>query len=113
MWSQEEKSLLWLDSFPLDPAFKHSLLAAAGSAVRLVKRFADFAEHFPDQAAFICMQETLKDGSYFAAIAKRLEQENITPIFGGGEDYPAGWTTLTDAPVCLYAKGEVDRKSVV
>ena len=53
------------------------------------------------------MKETLKGGSYFAALAKRLEQENITPIFGGGEDYPAGWTTLTDAPVCLYAKGEL------
>lgn len=107
MWSQEEKSLLWLDSFPLEPAFKHNLLAVAGSAVGLVKRFGNFAEHFPDQAAFARMQETLKDGNYFAAIAKGLEREKITPIFWGGKDYPAGWTTLSDAPVCLYAKGKL------
>ncbi|MBQ2740590.1 MAG: DNA-protecting protein DprA [Clostridia bacterium] len=107
MWTQEEKSLLWLDSFPLEPAFKHNLLAAAGSAVRLVKRFGDFSGHFSDKAVFFRMQETLKDGSYFAALAARLEEEKIAPVFFGGEDYPVGWTTLTDAPVCLYAKGKL------
>lgn len=107
MWSQEEKSLLWLDSFPIEPAFKRSLLAAAGSAVRLVKGFADFSPHFSDKAAFARMQETLKDGSYFLALKQKLEQEKITPVFFGGEDYPAGWTTLPDAPLCLYAKGRL------
>ncbi len=107
MWSQEEKSLLWLDSFPLEPALKHSLLTAAGSAVQLVKRFGGFAEHFSDKAVFARMQETLKDGSYFLALKQRLEQEKITPIFWGGEDYPAGWTALENAPICLYAKGRL------
>ena len=107
MWSQEEKSLLWLDSFPLEPALKRSLLAAAGSAVQLVKRFSGFAEHFSDQSVFSRMQETLKDGSYFLAVKQRLEQEKITPVFWGGEDYPAGWTALADAPICLYAKGQL------
>ena len=108
MWSQEEKSLLWLDSFPLEPAFKRSLLAAAGSAVRLVKRFGGFAEHFlGKEEVFSRMQETLKDGSYFATLAGRLKEESITPVFWGGEDYPAGWANLADAPICLYAKGNL------
>lgn len=108
MWSQEEKSLLWLDSFPLEPAFKHSLLASAGCAVQLVERFGDFAEHFlSKEEVFARMQETLKGGSYFATLAGRLKEESITPIFLGGEDYPAGWATLADAPICLYAKGNL------
>ena len=37
MWSAEEKSLLWLDSFPLEPLFKRALLEKAGGAVKLVK----------------------------------------------------------------------------
>lgn len=108
MWSKEERSLLWLDSFLLEPAFKHSLLRRAGSAVALVKGFAAFADAFSDQDIFQKMQETLVDGEYFGCLQKRLEKEGITPLFFGGEGYPAEWLALPDAPLCLYAKGDLD-----
>ena len=106
-WTQEEKSLLWLDSFPIDPSGKWALVHAAGSAVELVKRFSSYGAHVSDEKLFASMQETLKDGEYFLRLKSRLEAENITPVFFGGAGYPKGWLTLPDAPLCLYAKGKV------
>lgn len=106
-WTQEEKSLLWLDSFPLEPSKKWSLVHAAGSAVELIRRFADYRAQVSDEKLFAVMQETLKNGEYFAGLKSRLQQENITPVFFGGERYPKGWTKLSDAPLCLYAKGNL------
>ena len=106
MWSQEEKCLLWLDSFPIEPAQKHGLLRLAGGAVNLVKNFSAYTVGLDKEKA-LQMQETLQDGKYFLALKGRLEKESITPIFYGTEGYPEGWLGLSDAPLCLYAKGNV------
>ena len=106
MWNSEEKCLLWLDSFPLEPAQKHSLLQRAGGAVALVKGFAELEKEFRDGELFQKMLATLSDGEYFARLKKGLEREKITPVFYGGDGYPKGWLALADAPVCLYAKGK-------
>ncbi len=97
---------MWLDSFPLEPAKKHSLLAAAGSAVALVKSFLAHAKGLDPELAE-SMQKTLASGEYFSALKERLEKEKITPVFYGGEGYPEGWLSLADAPLCLYAKGNL------
>ena len=107
MWSAEEKSLLWLDSFPLEPLFKRALLEKAGGAVKLVKGFAAFEGEFSDKESFLKMQESLQDGSYFAAVKARIEDCGVTPVFYGAKGYPTGWLSLRDAPVCLYAKGNL------
>ena len=105
--TQEEKSLLWLDSFLLEPTFKRLLLQTAGSAVALVKGFAKHRALFSDEKTFQEMQATLANGDYFAAVKARLESKGILPIFCGEEGYPTGWLSLQDAPICLYAKGNV------
>ena len=108
MRTAEEKCLLWLDSFPLDPAQKRSLLQKSGSGVALVKSFASFEGEFQEKPLFQKMLATLSDGEYFAGLEKRLEKEKITPVFFGGDGYPQGWLSLADAPLCLYAKGKLD-----
>ncbi len=106
-WTQEEKSLLWLDSFPIDPSEKWALVHAAGSALELVRHFAGYGAHFSDEKLFASMQETLKDGEYFVRLKSRLEAEKITPVFFGSARYPKEWMSLSDAPLCLYAKGDL------
>lgn len=106
MWSQEEKCLLWLDSFSIEPAQKHALLRSAGGAVNLVKNFSAYSAALDaDKAAQ--MQETLQSDKYFLSLKSRLEKEKITPVFYGMDGYPDGWLSLSDAPLCLYAKGDV------
>ncbi len=107
-WTQEEKSLLWLDSFPLEPTLKRSLLRLAGSAVALVKGFSSHKSLFPDEKLFRFMQETLANGEYFHRVKTRLEAEGITPVFWGDEGYPKEWTSISDAPLCLYLKGRTE-----
>lgn len=107
MWTAEQKCLLWLDSFPLEPTKKHSLLKTAGGAVALVRNFSALAKEFKNGELFSQMLETLSGEAYFAGLANRLEREKITPVFYGGEGYPKAWLTLADAPLCLYAKGEL------
>lgn len=106
MWSQEEKCLLWLDSFSIEPAQKHALLRLAGSAVQLVKNFSAYTAGLDEEKA-AQMQKTLQDGKYFLSLKDRLEGENITPVFYGTDGYPEGWLSLSDAPLCLYAKGNL------
>lgn len=107
-WTQEEKSLLWLDSFLLETTLKRSLLQAAGSAVALVKGFSKHISLFPDEKVFRFMQETLANGEYFQRVKTRLEAEKITPVFCGGEGYPKEWASMSDSPLCLYAKGKTE-----
>ncbi|MBE7093116.1 MAG: DNA-processing protein DprA [Clostridiales bacterium] len=106
MWTKEEKCLLWLDSFPLEPVKKQALIAAAGSALALVKSFSLYAKDVEPELAER-MQTSLSDGEYFSELQAGLEKEKITPVFYGGEGYPEGWLTLADAPLCLYAKGDL------
>ena len=108
MWTAEEKSLLWLDSFPLEPHRKRALLEKAGGAATLVRRFSAFEREFPERSLFEKMSATLCGGEYFAALTERLKKEKITPIFYGGKGYPKGWLSLADAPLCLYAKGRTE-----
>ncbi len=107
MWNTEEKCLLWLDSFPLNPAKKHSLLRSSGGGVALVKNFSALEKEIRDGELFSKMLATLANDEYFVGLAKRLEKEKITPVFYGGDGYPKSLLSLADAPLCLYAKGNI------
>ena len=106
-WTAEERSLLWLDSFPLEPVFKQALLKRAGGARALVAHFDGLASEFSNAETYAQMKCTLADAAYFERLRARLEREKITPIFYGGADYPDGWKAFPDAPLCLYAKGDL------
>ena len=110
-YSAEEKSYIWLDSFPIEPSQKNKWLGDK-SPVWLVKNFADqkpFLDGLGKVDLFDKMSATLQDGgAYFRALLQRLEDENIVCIAKSHPLYPQEWKQLSDAPLCLYAKGNAD-----
>ena len=71
-FTSEEKSYIWLDSFPLDYREKKKLLAAAGNGVNLVKKFSRFYSlliDFQKESVYNTMQKSLTDGgAYFSKL---------------------------------------------
>ena len=109
MWTAEERSLIWLDSFLLDATEKNALLAEAGSAVNLVKAFDKFLDRFAKKGraeVFAKMQATLQDDRYFKGLQALYDRENITCITRVTEGYFEGWKGLPDSPCVLYVKGD-------
>ncbi len=112
MYSPTEKAYIWLDSFPLEGAFKRMLLKEAGSPVSLVKNFSRLLPLFTKhnrKGNYAEMEKTLLDGGkYFQNLLKILGEKGVTPIAYGSEFYPAEWEEFSDAPIVLYAKGNVE-----
>lgn len=110
-FTAQEKSYIWLDSFPLDEGEKRKLLAAAGSAVALVREFENFKGlliDFQKENVYNNMRRTLQDGGeYFAKLVKSYGEKGIVPIALPSENYPTEWKDFSDAPLVLYAKGNI------
>ena len=109
MWTAEEKSYIWLDSFDFDPAFKNALVAEAGGAVNLVKKFATLAERFAQKGKtdlYEKMLATLQGDKYFKGVQTFLDGQGIACITRATEGYFEGWKGLPDAPCVLYVKGD-------
>jgi DNA processing protein len=110
--SAQEKSYIWLDSFPLEEGEKRKLLHACGSAVELVKNFSSTKElfvAFSKLDIFEKMLKTLKgDNGYFNELLTELKANSTTAITIVSELYPKEWKELSDAPLVLYAKGNLE-----
>ncbi|MBR2341698.1 MAG: DNA-protecting protein DprA [Clostridia bacterium] len=106
-----EKSYIWLDSFALSDTEKRKLLLAAGSAVGLLKNFSKFKPlliEFGKESLYNIMSASLCDGGkYFAGVLEGLKTQGITPLAYGSARYPKAWLQLADAPLVLYAKGNL------
>ncbi len=107
----EEKGYLWLDSFPLDLKEKQKLLLSAGNSASLVRKFSEFRRlliDFQKESVYNTMRETLTDGgAYFNSFVQGLEKRGIVPVTLASPDYPKELKTLPDAPLALYAKGNL------
>lgn len=107
----EGKSYIWLDSFPLEASEKRKLLAEAGSPTALVKKFSDHREtliKFGKESVYNNMLASLSDGGgYFSERLNELQNRKITPIAYGSKEYPQELLSLKDAPLVLYAKGDL------
>ncbi|MBQ8657559.1 MAG: DNA-protecting protein DprA [Clostridia bacterium] len=107
----EEKAYLWLNSFPLDLKEKQKLLLSAGNSADLVRKFSEFRRlliDFQKESVYNTMRETLTDGgAYFRSLVEELEKRGIIPVTLASPEYPEELKTLRDAPLVLYAKGEL------
>lgn len=106
-----EKTYIWLNSFPLTEGEKRKLLLAAKEPTQLLRNFSSFrAEmiNFGKESVYNNMQSTLSDGGkYFTTLISRMEKAGVTPISVGSPDYPKEFSKLPDAPLALYAKGDI------
>lgn len=109
--TRTEKSYIWLDSFPLTDAEKRKLLSSAHSAVELLRNFSSFKQlliEFGKESVYNSMSESLSDGGkYFTELIEGLKAQGVTPVAYGSQYYPKAWLDLSDAPLVLYAKGDL------
>lgn len=109
--TRTEKSYIWLDSFALSDAEKRKLLSSAESAVELLRNFSSFKPllmEFGKESVYNSMSESLSDGGrYFTRLIENFEAQGITPVAYGSRYYPKAWLELSDAPLVLYAKGDL------
>jgi len=110
-WTSEEKGYIWLDSFPLTLKEKKKLLSKAGDSVNLVKNFSEFRGlliDFRKESVYNTMQSSLTDGGrYFRSITVSFVRERIFPVCVCSDGYPTSLRALPDAPLVLYAKGNL------
>lgn len=109
--TRTEKSYIWLDSFALTDSEKRKLLSSSASAVELLENFSSFKPflvEFGKESVYNTMSSSLSDGGkYFAELMQTFEKHSITPVAYGSEYYPKAWLSLPDAPLVLYAKGDL------
>ena len=111
-FSATEKVYIWLDFFDLEETERRNLLRLADSPVKLVKNFAAYQSYFKERAkepVFEEMYASLCDnGMFFTKRITALEKENIQPIAICSDKYPEEWKSLSDAPLVVYAKGNIE-----
>ena len=108
--TRTEKLHIWLDSFALTDSEKRKLLSSSASAVELWENFSSFKPflvEFGKESVYNTMSSSLSDGKYFAELMQTFEKHSITPVAYGSEYYPKAWLSLPDAPLVLYAKGDL------
>ena len=110
-YSPEEKVYIWLDSFPLEEREKRRLLSKAGSPRALTREFALFRESLiksAGESVYNNMLRSLSDGGkYFRAATDALKKEGISAVTRVSLQYPDALKAEADAPLVLYAKGDV------
>ncbi len=110
-YSAEERALVWLDSFPLDAGEKRRMLRETGSAVRLVRSFADFREETIKSAGecvYNSMLASLSDGGeYFRGLLSVLDGEKVAAVTRASALYPEALKKFADSPPVLYARGNL------
>ncbi|MBQ8427897.1 MAG: hypothetical protein IJX18_01435, partial [Clostridia bacterium] len=110
MWTKEEKSYIWLDSFLLDATEKNALVKEADGAVGVVRQFARFRERFFQKGRgelYEKMADSLRDDAYFKNLQSFYEEQKITPVTRATEGYFEEWKDFPDSPCVLYVKGDV------
>ena len=121
-FSAQEKSYIWLDSFPLSDVQKRKILTVCDSPIDVVKNFSSLKplfDEFAESELFEKMQASLKgDSGYFSRLLDGFSANKVTPIPVCSKDYPKEWLSIQDAPIVLYAKGdlrllETDKFSIV
>lgn len=110
-YSPEEKVYIWLDSFPLEEREKRRLLSEAGSPRALTREFALFRESLiksAGESVYNNMLRSFRTGEkYFRAATDALKKEGISAVTRVSLQYPDALKAEADAPLVLYAKGDV------
>lgn len=110
MYDKEEKSLLWLDSFPLEYSKKLQIYKLHSSLYFVVLNFAQFQEKISKICGnSICqaMQNSLTSKGYLQELLDRYASQNIVCVTCKSTDYPTELLQIDRPPFVLYCKGNL------
>ena len=108
MYTKDEKTEIWLDSFRLEYAKKAQLYKLCAEPYSLVKQFAGYRSAVGEIVGEEClaaMENSLSSGGYMRALLEKYTEKGITCITFSSQGYPEELRQIPDPPLVLYAKG--------
>lgn len=110
MYNQNEKAILWLNSFPfLSIEKRHAILQFYDYPQDIFATFPsdyDFLKQLITVEQFDTMKQCLNDTFIDSEIVK-LDAKNIKAITYVSKDYPQDFLNYHHYPLCLYAIGDI------
>ncbi len=110
-YSKSELAVLWLDGFD-GLEYKHkreflNFLNETPDLNLLLDEFKDYVESNCSTAVYLSMRASLNK-DYFERITNELSDRGITAITCFSSAYPKELKELSNYPLCLYTKGNVE-----
>ena len=110
MYTKEELSLLWLDSFDID--YKHKKVIKDELEINcnlkiMLESLKDYIIVSLGEETYLSMKQSLNK-EYFEGITSSLEKSKITALTLFSSNYPESLRQMPFPPIVLYAKGNLE-----
>ena len=111
MYTKDEKTEIWLDSFRLEYAQKAQLYKLCSEPYDLVKQFAKLRSKVGEivgEESLAAMEKSLSSGEYMRSLLAKYTEKGITCVTFSSELYPEDLRQIPDPPLVLYARGNLE-----
>ena len=111
MYTKDEKTEIWLDSFRLEYGKKAQLYKLCSEPYALVKQFAKFRAKVGEivgEESLAAMEKSLSSGEYMRSLLAKYTEKGITCVTFSSELYPEDLRQIPDPPLVLYARGNLE-----
>ena len=111
MYTKDEKTEIWLDSFHLEYGKKAQLYKLCAEPYDLVKQFAKYRSGVAEivgEEILAAMEKSLSSGEYMRSLLAKYTEKGITCITFSSELYPEDLRQISDPPLVLYARGDLE-----
>ena len=111
MYTKDEKTEIWLDSFRLEYAQKAQLYKLCSEPYALVKQFAKLRSKVGEivgEESLAAMEKSLSSGEYMRSLLAKYTEKGITCVTFSSELYPEDLRQIPDPPLVLYARGNAE-----
>ena len=101
MYTKDEKTEIWLDSFRLEYAKKAQLY-------KLCFEPYDLVGEIVGEESLAAMEKSLSSGEYMRSLLAKYTEKGITCVTFSSELYPEDLRQIPDPPLVLYARGNLE-----
>ena len=111
MYTKDEKTEIWLDSFRLEYAKKAQLYKLCAEPYDIVKQFAKYRSQVGEivgEESLAAMEKSLSSGEYMRSLLAKYTEKGITCVTFSSELYPEDLRQIPDPPLVLYARGNLE-----
>ena len=108
MYTKDEKTEIWLDSFRLEYGKKAQLYKLCAEPYDLVKQFAKYRSGVAEivgEEILAAMEKSLSSGEYMRSLLAKYTEKGITCVTFSSELYPEELRQTPEPPLVLYARG--------